>query len=134
MKDLEDWEATTNKTWTLLKLLIHGAFQHRLVVVGICSTSTQHGYTPTNNNYVMLANEFVYLDDDTIVEHMAASVTTGSMLGNTYTMPAPITTMSNNLAAAINLLVANQQAKGHMKHPRLGIKSTPPKHTLSTTV
>ncbi len=58
----------------------------------------------------MLANKFVDLENDTIVKHTAAGITTGSTLGNTYTTPAPTTTTNNNLTAAINLLVANQQA------------------------
>jgi hypothetical protein len=42
MKEFEDWEATNNKTWTSLKMFVHGVFQHRLVAVGICgSTSGQ---------------------------------------------------------------------------------------------
>ncbi len=110
MEEFEDWEATTNKYWMSLKLFVHGVFQCHIVVVGICSTSAQHGYTPTNNNYAMVANKFVHLDDNMIVEHKAAGVTTGSMLGNTYATPAPTTMMDNDLMAAINFLAANQQA------------------------
>ncbi len=110
MKEFEDWEATTNKMWTSLNEFIHGAFQHRHVAVGICSTLAQHGYAPANNNYTMLANKFVDLDNDTFVEHTADGVTAGSMLGNKYATPAPMRMMTNGLTSAINLLAANQQA------------------------
>jgi hypothetical protein len=110
MKEFEDWEATTNKTWTSLKEFIHGAFQRRLVVVDICSISAQYGYAPVNKYYTMLANKFVDSDDDTIIKHTAAGVTAGSSLGNMYATPALTMTMNNNLTPAINLLVANQQA------------------------
>ncbi len=63
-----------------------------------------------NNIYTMLANEFNDSDNDTIVKHTAAGVTTGSTLGNTYATPAPATTMSNNLTLAINFLAENQLA------------------------
>jgi hypothetical protein len=109
MKEFEDWEATTNKTWMSLKAFIHGAFQRRLMTVGICSTLAQHGYAPANN-HAMLANKFVDLDNNTIVEHTAAGVTVGSTLGNTYATPAPTVMTNNNLTLAINLLASNQQA------------------------
>jgi hypothetical protein len=109
MKEFKDWEATTNKTWMALKAFIHGAFQCHLVAVSICSTSVQHGYNPANN-YSMLANEFVNSDNDTIVEHTAASITSWSMLGNMYATPAPTTPTNNDLTSAINFLAENQQA------------------------
>jgi hypothetical protein len=107
---VEDWEATTNKTWTPLKLFVCGAFQRRLVAVGIHSTLVLHGYALVNNNYTMLANKFIDSDDDTIVKHTAAGITAGSMLGNMYAKPAPMTTMNNNLMLVINSQAANQQA------------------------
>jgi hypothetical protein len=35
MKEFEDWETTTNKSWTSLKLFVHGAYQCHLVTVGL---------------------------------------------------------------------------------------------------
>ncbi len=108
MNEFEDWEGTTNKTWTSLKAFIHGAFQHCHVAVSICSTLAQHGYSPANN-YLMLANTFVDSDNNTIVKQTAAGITAGSTLGNTYTTPAPTAPINNNLTSVINFLAANQQ-------------------------
>ncbi len=58
----------------------------------------------------MLANEFVNLEDDMIVKHTTAGVTTGSTLGNMYATAAPTTVTNNNLTEGINFLAANQQA------------------------
>jgi hypothetical protein len=58
----------------------------------------------------MVANKFVDSYDDTIIKHMAVSVTAGNTLGTTYATPALTMTMNNNLPSAINLLAANQQA------------------------
>jgi hypothetical protein len=89
LKEFEDWEASNNKTWTCLKVFVHGAFQRRLVAVGIRgSTSGQQGYAPPKNPYALLA-ESLDLDDDTMVTQTATASTVGSTLGNTYATPAP---------------------------------------------
>ncbi len=109
MKEFEDWEVTNNKTWTSLKTFVHSTIQHQLVAVGIYgSTSGQQGYVPPMNPYVLLA-EGLDSDDDTTVTQTAAAATVGSTLGNTYTTPAPPSTMTDQLASAMQSLAINQQ-------------------------
>jgi hypothetical protein len=109
MKEFEDWEAMIKKTWTSLKTFVHGAFQRQLVAVGIRgSTSGQQGYAPPTIPYALLA-EGLDSNDTTMVTQMAAAATVGSTFGNTYTTPAPPSTMTDQLTSAIQSLAINQQ-------------------------
>jgi hypothetical protein len=110
MKEFEDWEAANNKTWMSRKTFVYGTFQCQLMAVGIHgSTSGQQGYAPPTNPYVLLA-EGSDSDNDTTVTQMAAAATVGSTLGNTYATPAPLSTMTDRLATAMQSLPINQQA------------------------
>jgi hypothetical protein len=112
-KEFKDWETTANKTWTWLELSIHGAYQRRLVAVGLRNTSAHRGYAPRQNMYPMLAEGSNSDNDKTTNTQTAAVVTTGCTLGNTYATPVQVTAQvmtSPDPAAAINLLAANQQA------------------------
>ncbi len=109
MKEFEDWEAPNNKIWTSLKTFVHGAFQCQLVAVGIHrSTSGQQGYALTMNPYAMLP-EGLNSEDDNTVTQVAAAVTVGSTLGNTYTTPSPPLMMTDQLTLVMQLLAVNQQ-------------------------
>ncbi len=113
MKEFKDWEITTNKSWTSLKLFIHGVYQHRLMTVGLQNTLAQQGYSPTHGMYATLADGSDSDDGTTTGMQTTTLVTTGSTLRNTYAMPVQATaqvTTSPELALAINLLAANQQA------------------------
>jgi hypothetical protein len=113
MKEFKYWESTANKMWTALKLFIHGTYHCRLVAVGLCNTLAQQGYPPTQNMYATLADGSASDNEPTTNTQIAAVVTTGSTLGNTYAMPSQVTaqvTTSPDLAAAITLLEENQHA------------------------
>jgi hypothetical protein len=112
MKAFDDWEMTPNKMWLVLKTFIHGACTYSLVAVRLCSTSVQQSYTPTQNMWNILDNDNNYTNNcatTTMITQAALAATAGSMLGNTYAMPA-LDARNNILTLVINLLVANQQA------------------------
>ncbi len=62
LKEFNDWEAITPKTYTALKTFIAGAFTRRILVQQIRNTAGQMGYTPQNNMYTILGDND---DDDT---------------------------------------------------------------------
>jgi hypothetical protein len=111
LKEFDDWEAITPKTYTALKTFIGGAFTRRILAQQLRNTAGQMGYTTQNNNmYTILADNN---DDD----EMTATDTT---LTNVATMNADTLSTGNAMAAAnsvhesvinaINQLNANQAA------------------------
>ncbi len=140
MKEYEDWETIANMMWMLLKLFVHGTYQHYLVAVGLCNTLVQQGYALTQNMYATLAEGSDSNNDTTTNTQMSAVVTTGSTLGNTYATPSHTMAdimMSPDLVAVINLLAANQQALlQHMAvmsfhaQPSLQARTFPPPNNM----
>jgi hypothetical protein len=113
VEEFEDWEIAANKTWTLLKSFVHGAYQHHLVAISLCNTLAQQGYAPTQNMHATLAEGSNSDNDMTTNMQMSVVVTTGSTLGNTYATPShriAHVMISPDLVVVINLLAANQQA------------------------
>jgi hypothetical protein len=108
MCDFEDWEAMQNKTWPLLKTFVHGAYTQKLVANNLCNTTGHFGYVqPAHNMYNLLETD-KSSNNATMITQMAAAATMGSTLGNTY--QTTLSTVPQELTAAINTLAANQQS------------------------
>jgi hypothetical protein len=105
LKEFDDWEAITPKTYPALKIFIGGAYTRSILVQQLRNTAGQMGYTTMNQNmYASLGDDD---DDDT------------TATDNTITNVAALTTESSITAAntvhqlvinAVNLLNANQAA------------------------
>ncbi len=107
LKEFNAWEAVTPQTHPALKTFIHKAYGHRLMAMALHSTSGQNRYTNQTIYNVMEAG----LDNDTdgntvttITQAAALTTTAGDAT------PSGITAISNEVAAAINQLAANQLA------------------------
>jgi hypothetical protein len=105
-RDFEDWEATAIKSYMILKIFIHVAYEHHLVAMQIC-TLGQKGYAPTHNMYNVLADATSNTDDNNMVMQVtqtAAAAIARSTIGSTYAASMA----RSEYAAAINQLSANQ--------------------------
>ena len=107
LKEFDDWEAITPKTYTALKTFIGGAFTCRILAQQLRNTAGQMGYTPQNNMYTILGdnNNNDTTATDTTLSHVArmnaATLSTGSAM-------AAATTVHESVINAINQLNANQ--------------------------
>jgi hypothetical protein len=107
LKEFDTWEAVTPQTYPALKTFIHGVYGRRLTAMALRSTSGQNEY----------ANQMIYnvmeagLDDDTD-NNTVTTVTQAAALTTTVgnATPSGITAISDEVAAAINQLAANQLA------------------------
>jgi hypothetical protein len=108
MKELEDWEATPNKTWPELKTYIHGVYTQHLVAVRLLA---QQGYLPAHNMYNIMGTSGNDTDEESTVVtiiQMAAAAMMGSTLANTYATLAQAPTDLQIALAIIPLLPANK--------------------------
>jgi hypothetical protein len=100
IKEFDDWEAVTPKTYPALKTFIAAAYTHLILSQQLQNTAGQMGYVPqTHNMYAALDN-----DDDattatggTTTTLNAAAMTTGSTLTGAHTTAVP-----ESIANAIN--------------------------------
>jgi hypothetical protein len=107
LKEFDAWEAVTPKTYLALKTFIHGAYDHRLMVMALCSTSGQNRYANQTIYKVIEAGLDDDTDDNTVTTVMQTTALT-TTAGNAT--PSGITAISAEVAAAINQLSANQLA------------------------
>jgi hypothetical protein len=124
-REFEDWEVTPNKTYTSLKVFVHGAYARLLIAVQLHTTG-QQGYVtnPNNNMFQVLEDGASVTDDDTSITHQtAANATTSSTLDNTYAAsltpanPSPSPNDYVAAATAINQLSTNQTVMwAHMQN------------------
>jgi hypothetical protein len=143
MRKFEDWEATVNRSYTALKVFVHGAYVHQLVAIQLRTTG-QHSCDDNQHNhniYNVLEGGALVTNNNasiaTITHHTAANVTMGSTLGNTYaallapTNPSPSLQDYAAAAMAINQLLANQTAMWlHMQNMLL-CNFAPPTHVAN---
>ncbi len=129
MREFEDWEVTNNKSYTALKVFVHGTYAPHLVSVSLHTTG-QHGCVANQHNhyiYNMLEDGALVTDDNAsvaaITQQTAANDTMDSTLGNTYaalsfpTIPSPSPQAFAAVATAINQLSANQTTMwSHMQN------------------
>ncbi len=97
----------TPQTYPALKTFIYGAYGRRLTAMALPSTSGQNGY----------ANQMIYnvmeagLDDDTDNDTVTTVTQAAALTTNAGdATPSGITAISDEVAAAINQLAANQLA------------------------
>jgi hypothetical protein len=112
-REFEVWDAypAANKTWPNLKTFVQQAFQRKLVASSFRNTSSQMGYAPNHNAFNVFGTKSV--DTAATKEAPTASTagTTGSTLGSKYqASTVQSLTVPMELAAAIQTIVANQQA------------------------
>ena len=89
LKEFEDWEAITPKTYTVLKTFIAGAFTRRILAQKLRNTAGQMGYAPQNNMYTILGDDN---DDNTTA--------TDTALTHTAMMNAATLSTKNAMTAA----------------------------------
>jgi hypothetical protein len=141
-REFEDWEATPNKTYTSLKIFVHGAYVWRLIAVQLHTTG-QHGYVanPNNNMFQVLEDGASVTDDNMSITHQTVdSATTSSTLDNTHAAslaPANPSLSPQDyvaVATAINQLSTNQTAMWvHMQSLSLQ-DHAPPSHVANSVV
>jgi hypothetical protein len=146
MREFEDWEAMPNKTYNSFELFVHGAYVHQLVAIQL-HTMGQHSYVANQHSHIMynVLEDGASVTDDNgsvamITQQTAANITAGSTPGNTYAAllstanPSPSPNNYAAVAAAINLLSANQTAMwSHMQNLLLH-DSAPPTHVANPAV
>jgi hypothetical protein len=108
MKELNDWEAVTPKTYPALKTFIAAAYTRRILSQQLWNTAGQMGYAPQIHNMCNALDD----DDDATTATggstrtlNTAAMTTGSTLRGAHTTAVP-----ESIANAINQLSANQTA------------------------
>jgi len=103
-RDFEDWDCKTasDKIWTNLKMFVQECYTRRLNATNIAAGS--QGYV--RNAFAALGEESDDNDDDvqTVITQMAALTTQSQLTATT------MAETQSAVAAAINQLVANQQA------------------------
>jgi hypothetical protein len=109
MKEFDDWEAVTPKTYPALKTFIAAAYTCRILSQQLRNPAGQMGYAPqTHYMYAALGNDddATTATDGTTTTLNVAAMTTGSTLTGAHTMavPEPIAN------AIINQFSANQTA------------------------
>ncbi len=108
MKEFDDWEAVTPKTYPALKTFIAVAYTCRILSQQLQNTAGQMGYAPqTHNMYAALDNndDAMTATDGTTRTLNVAAMMTGSTLTGAHTTAVP-----ESIANAINQLSANQTA------------------------
>ncbi len=105
-REFENWDAVQDKTWPVLKLFVNGAYARKLIASNIRNMMGQQGYAPNQNMYHVLKEGDDTSNADRTVTQMAATVTMGITLGNTY----QAFVIPPELTAAINTIMANQQS------------------------
>jgi hypothetical protein len=107
LKEFDDWEAITPKTYTALKTFIAGAFTRCILAQQLRNTAGQMGYTLQNNMYTILGDDDN--DDttatDTTLTHTAMMNAATASTGNATTAA---TSLNESVINAINQLNANQ--------------------------
>ena len=108
MKEFDDWEAVTPKTYPTLKKFIVAAYTCHILSQQLRNMAGQMGYAPqTHNMYAALDdnNDATTATDGTTTTLNLAAMTTGSTLTGAHTTAVP-----ESIANAINQLSANQTA------------------------
>ena len=108
MKEFDDWEAVTPKTYPALKTFIVAAYTRRILSQQLRNMAGQMGYAPqTHNMYAALDDndDAMTAIDGTTTTLNVATMMTGSTLTRAHTKAIP-----ESIANAINQLSATQTA------------------------
>jgi hypothetical protein len=112
LKGLDTWEATTVKSYPILKTFIHEAYSRCLMAMQLRNTAGQQGYV-NQNIYNILdvdGNEDTNNNTTITVPAVAAAMATvGNTGGSTYAATT-VLTITAKVMAAINQMSANQTA------------------------
>ncbi len=104
MKEFDDWEAVTPKTYPALKTFIAAGYTHRILSQQFHNMAGQMGYAPQTHNMYAALNDnndaTTTIDGTTMTLNMAAMMTGITLMG-AHTMAAP-----ESIANAINQLRA----------------------------
>jgi hypothetical protein len=113
LKEFDTWDALPNKTYPILKTIVHEAYTRRLTSIQLRNTAGQQGYVqnPNNNMYnVFGEGDDKVTDNNTTITQTAVAATTGSTLGSATNTATSNATIPSEVSAAINQLLANQTA------------------------
>jgi hypothetical protein len=125
LKEFNNWEAITAKTYPALKTFIAAAYTRHILAQQLRNTARQQGYVPTSHNmYNMFAEED---NKDTTATTMTniVALMTGSII--TVTIP-------DSVANAINQLSTNQTALMNTRWRQCCMPTYPPSNpTIPTT-
>ena len=120
VKEFDDWEAITPKTYPALKTFVGAAYICRMLAMQLRSTAGQMGYTPQNQNmYNIFSND----NDITATDNKPTKLTTGSSNTGGHT----VATIQDLAIQAINKLSANEHMLiNQMAAMSFNIASAPP--------
>jgi hypothetical protein len=82
LKEFDDWEAITPKTYPALKTFIRAAYTRHILAMQLHNMAGKMGYTPQNHN---LYNTFGNNDDTTATKNEPTKLTTGSSITGGHT-------------------------------------------------
>jgi hypothetical protein len=105
LKEFDTWEAVTPKTYPALKTFIHEAYGRRLTAMALRSTSGQNGYA-NQTIYNVMGDE---LDDDSD-DDTVTTITQTAAVATTAPSGGGASTISAEVATALNQLASNQTA------------------------
>ncbi len=101
LKEFDDWEAITPKTYPALKTFIGAAYTCRMLAMQLPNMAGQMGYTPQNQN---MYNIFGNNNNTMATNNEPTKLTTGSSITRGHT----VATIQDLVIQAINQLSANQ--------------------------
>ena len=108
MKEFNDWEAVTPKTYPALKTFIAAAYTRHILSQQLCNTAGPIGYAPQTHNM------YAALDDDedatTATDGITTTLNVVAMTTGSTLTGAQATAVCESIANAINQLSANQTA------------------------
>jgi hypothetical protein len=106
MKEFDNWEAVTSKTYLTLKTFIAAAYTCRILLQQLRNTAGQMGYAPqTHNMYAALKD-----NDDamTVIDTTTTTLNVATMTTRSTLTGAHATAIPESIGNAINQLSANQ--------------------------
>jgi hypothetical protein len=104
MKEFKDWDWSTSKNWTNLKMFVQGAYARRLVAVNLHSAAAQNGHVTQNNMFHILCDDKDEFKGADSTGAMATHTATAATANSGITAP----TVHADVVTAINTLSANQ--------------------------
>jgi hypothetical protein len=106
VKDFDDWEPKTNKTWALMKMYFQAAYSKRLNAISLSHTAGQQGYT-NRNPYEIMAHT---IGDDASTNSDGTQNTIAAATGNLPDSTLGGTTVCPVLSGAMAQLASSQAA------------------------
>jgi hypothetical protein len=112
LKEFDMWEVTAVKTYPILNTFIHEAYSRHLMAIQLRNTAGQQGYVNQNiyNNLDIDGKEDTNNNTTVTVPVVAAAMTPVGLPGGSTFAATTASTITADVTAAINRLLANQTA------------------------